>query len=73
MYYGAIPSTFEKARLLRNNTTPEESILWEKLRNKQIINVFTNRIKMQNLGTKSPPRGIWDKEMVDARLQCECF
>lgn len=43
MYYGATASTFEKARQLRNKMTPEEKILWEKLKGKQICNVRFRR------------------------------
>lgn len=38
MYFGATPSTFEKARQLRNKMTPEEILLWNKLKGKQIGN-----------------------------------
>ena len=31
MFYGAKPETFRKAELLRNNMTPAERTLWEKL------------------------------------------
>jgi len=43
MYYGATPSTFEKARQLRNKMTPEEELLWNKLKGKQICNVRFRR------------------------------
>jgi very-short-patch-repair endonuclease len=36
MFFGASPSTFEKAKELRNNMTLAEKILWERLSNKQI-------------------------------------
>ena len=37
MYYGATPQTFKKAKMLRKNMTNAESILWEKLKGKQIL------------------------------------
>jgi very-short-patch-repair endonuclease len=43
MYYGAVPSTFRKATLLRNKMTPEETILWERLKGKQICNTRFRR------------------------------
>ena len=43
MYFGAVPVTFNKARLLRNKITPEEKILWEKLKGKQICNARFRR------------------------------
>ncbi len=43
MYFGATASTFEKARQLRANITPEETILWERLKGKQICNVRFRR------------------------------
>ena len=43
MYYGAVPSTFRKATLLRNKMTPEEGILWERLKGKQICNTRFRR------------------------------
>ena len=36
MYYGAKPETFEAARILRENMTSHEILLWGKLKNKQI-------------------------------------
>ena len=36
MFYKATPDTFENARYLRKNMTPEENLLWEKLRKKQL-------------------------------------
>ena len=36
MYYGATPQTMKKAKLLRSKMTQSESILWEKLKGKQI-------------------------------------
>ena len=43
MYYGASPVTLEKARQLRNRMTPEEILLWEKLKGKQICNTRFRR------------------------------
>ena len=43
MYYGAVPATFQKARLLRNKMTSEELILWERLKGKQICNTRFRR------------------------------
>ncbi len=43
MYYGAVPSTFRKATLLRNKMTPEEGLLWERLKGKQICNTRFRR------------------------------
>ena len=43
MYYGATVSTFHKARQLRNKMTAEESLLWEKLKGKQICKVRFRR------------------------------
>ena len=43
IYYGAVPATFQKARLLRKKMTPEELILWEKLKGKQICNTLFRR------------------------------
>lgn len=36
MFYKAKPTIFEKAKYLRKNMTPEEKLLWEKLRKKQL-------------------------------------
>ena len=36
MFYGAKPLIFERAKELRQNMTPAEIILWERLRNKQL-------------------------------------
>jgi len=43
MYYGASVSTFQKARQLRNKMTPEETILWERLKGKQLCGVRFRR------------------------------
>lgn len=36
MFYGASPLIFERAKVLRNKTTPTEDILWQCLKNKQL-------------------------------------
>jgi very-short-patch-repair endonuclease len=36
MHFGAKASIFQRAALLRNNPTPAEEILWERLRNNQL-------------------------------------
>jgi very-short-patch-repair endonuclease len=43
MYYGAKPVTMEAARLLRENMTYHEKLLWEKLKSKQICGVRFRR------------------------------
>jgi very-short-patch-repair endonuclease len=43
MYYGAKPSTLEAARILRENMTFHEKLLWEKLKLKQICGVRFRR------------------------------
>ena len=45
MFYGASSSTFDKARLLRNNMTEAEKIVWDKLKNR---NVFKARFRRQH-------------------------
>jgi very-short-patch-repair endonuclease len=45
MFYGASPNSFDKARLLRNNMTEAEKILWDKLKNR---NVFKARFRRQH-------------------------
>ena len=40
MFYGASPSTFDKARLLRNNMTEAEKIVWEKLKNRKVFKAW---------------------------------
>jgi very-short-patch-repair endonuclease len=37
MYYGATPQTMKKAKQLRKNMTKAESVLWERLKTKQIL------------------------------------
>jgi len=36
MFYNAKPHIFEKAKVLRDNMTPSELVLWERLKGKQI-------------------------------------
>ncbi len=43
MYYGAKPETFEAARILRENMTFSEKLLWERLKLKQIFGVRFRR------------------------------
>ena len=43
MYFGAKAVTIETAKLLRNNMTYPESILWEKLKGKQVCGVRFRR------------------------------
>jgi very-short-patch-repair endonuclease len=43
MYYGAKPETFEAARILRENMTLFEKLLWERLKLKQICGVRFRR------------------------------
>jgi imidazole glycerol-phosphate synthase subunit HisF len=45
MFLGASPNSFDKARLLRNNMTEAEKILWDKLKNR---NVFKARFRRQH-------------------------
>ena len=45
MFYGASPNTFDKARLLRNNMTEAEKIVWDKLKNRK---VFRARFRRQH-------------------------
>lgn len=37
MFYNAKPPIFEKAKALRNNMTKAELLLWERLRNNQVL------------------------------------
>lgn len=49
MFFGATPNSFQKAKWLRNNPSKHERILWDRLRNKQILGV---RIRRQHpIGT----------------------
>jgi very-short-patch-repair endonuclease len=43
MYYGAKPETFTAAKILRDNMTSCEKILWERLRHKQICGLRFRR------------------------------
>jgi very-short-patch-repair endonuclease len=43
MYYGAKPETFEAARILRENMTFHEKLLWNRLKLKQICGVKFRR------------------------------
>ena len=43
MYYGAKPTTLEAARILRENMTYHEKLLWEKLKLKQVCGVRFRR------------------------------
>ena len=43
MFYAASRNTFEKARLLRNNMTEAEIMVWDKLKNRQVFNARFRR------------------------------
>jgi very-short-patch-repair endonuclease len=43
MYYGATPETFRVAKILRDNMTTCEKLLWEKLKQKQICGLRFRR------------------------------
>ncbi|WP_233376091.1 endonuclease domain-containing protein [Maribellus sp. CM-23] len=43
MYFGAKPDILEKAKALRKSMTDAEKILWERLKNKQILNLRFRR------------------------------
>lgn len=43
MFFGAPAESFMKASLLRKNMTVAESILWEELRNKRLLNLKFRR------------------------------
>jgi very-short-patch-repair endonuclease len=43
MYYGATSQTLKKAKLLRKNTTKTEALLWEKLKEKQVLGLRFRR------------------------------
>ena len=43
MFYGATPNTFDKAKLLRNNMTEAEKILWDLLKNRSVFKVRFRR------------------------------
>ena len=43
MYYGASLEMIEKAKILRRSETNAEKILWERLRNKQLLGLKFRR------------------------------
>jgi len=43
MYYGASTEILEKAKILRKSETNAEKILWERLRNKQVLGLKFRR------------------------------
>jgi very-short-patch-repair endonuclease len=43
MYYGAKPETFEAARILRENMTLHEKLLWDRLKQKQVCGLRIRR------------------------------
>jgi very-short-patch-repair endonuclease len=43
MYYGAKPETFEAARILRENMTLYEKLLWDRLKQKQVCGLRFRR------------------------------
>jgi very-short-patch-repair endonuclease len=43
MYYGAKPETFASAKILRNNMTSYEKILWERLKHRQVFGLKFRR------------------------------
>ncbi|MFA9390006.1 MAG: endonuclease domain-containing protein [Prolixibacteraceae bacterium] len=43
MYFGAKPDILEKAKALRKNMTNAEKILWDRLKNKKVLNVRFRR------------------------------
>ena len=43
MYFGAKPDILEKAKVLRKNMTDAEKVLWERLKNKQVLNLRFRR------------------------------
>jgi imidazole glycerol-phosphate synthase subunit HisF len=45
MFYGASQNTFEKARILRNNMTEAETIMWDMLKNR---NIFKAKFRRQH-------------------------
>ena len=45
MFYGAKPEIFDKAATLRNNMTEAETILWEKLKDR---NLFPSKFRRQH-------------------------
>ena len=43
MYFGANPDILEKANALRKNMTSTEKLLWNRLKNKQVLNLRFRR------------------------------
>jgi very-short-patch-repair endonuclease len=43
MYYGAKPETFAAAKILRDNMTSSEKLLWERLKSKQVCGLRFRR------------------------------
>ncbi len=43
MYFGAKPDILEKAKALRKNMTGAEKVLWERLKNKQVLKLRFRR------------------------------
>ena len=43
MYFGTKPDILEKAKVLRKNMTAAEKVLWERLRNKQVLGLRFRR------------------------------
>ncbi len=43
MYFGAKPDILEKAKALRKNVTGAEKVLWERLKNKQVLKLRFRR------------------------------
>jgi len=43
MYFGAKPDILDKAKVLRKNMTDAEKVLWEKLKNKQVLKLRFRR------------------------------
>ncbi|WP_244825497.1 DUF559 domain-containing protein [Carboxylicivirga linearis] len=39
MYFGAKPGILEKAKALRKNMTGAEKLSWDRLKNKQVLNL----------------------------------
>ncbi len=65
MYYGALPETFSAAKILRNNMTTCEKLLWEKLK---------MRLRAES---KVPPGGFrggsWQSLMAATRNPVEAL
>ena len=43
MYFGAKPDLLEKAKVLRKNMTNAEKILWDRLKDNQVLNIRFRR------------------------------